>query len=126
MCQLDQVSSEKESLTWGRGKERLRKPSVQSCSSRHSVPKEQSHFRKAKCSLRWMKNPKFYVTRPAPLEESTQSVYFHKPTKAHLNTTEPSPALAQPWTFTLQLNLSLNPVWTEKLLLQAISQVLWD
>lgn len=71
-----------------------------------------------------MKNPKLCVAKPAPLEESAQRVFSQAYQDS--NTTGPSPALAQPWTFTLQLNLSLNPVWTEKLLLQAISQVVWD
>lgn len=71
------------------------------------------------------KNHKFYVATPVPLAESTQTVHFHKPTKTQLNTTLPSLALAQPRTLTCQLNLPLTPVWTQKLLLQAISKVVW-
>lgn len=65
------------------------------------------------------KNHKLCVTMPVHLEENTLTGHFHKPPKTQLNTTLPSPALAQPWTFTFQLNLLLTPVWTQKLLLQS-------
>lgn len=48
------------------------------------------------------------MAAPVSLEENTQAMHFHKPTKTQLNTTLPSPALAQPWTLTFQLNLALN------------------
>jgi len=59
------------------------------------------------------------------MKESSQSLHFHKPIKTQLYTTEPNPALTQFRTFTLQLNLPLSPVWTEKLHLQATSPVVW-
>lgn len=64
------------------------------------------------------------MAAPVPLEENTQTMHFHKPTKTQLDTTLPSPALAQRWTLTFQLNLALTSVWTQKVLLQVISKVM--
>lgn len=89
------------------------------------VPERHSHCREATCRSRWMKTPKLRVARPASMKESSQSLHFYKPIRTQLNTTEPSLAPAQFRTFTLQLNLPLSPVWTEKLHMQAMSPVVW-
>ena len=60
-----------------------------------------------------MKNHKLCVATLVPLEENTQTIHFHKPTKTQSKTTLPSPALAQPWTLALQLNLPLTHLDTE-------------
>lgn len=120
VCQLDWVFSEK-SIVWGRGKETFRKPSAQNCSWRPTIPRWEGPYRKAESRSRWTKNHKLCVAAPVPLEENTQTMHFHKPTKTKLNTTLPSPALAQPWTLTFQLNLALTSFWTKKVLLQVIS-----
>lgn len=58
------------------------------------------------------KNHNLCVVAPVLLEENTQTVHFHKPLKNQLNTTLPSPTLAQPWTLNLPSEPASNLILT--------------